>query len=141
MSYEADPAFRSATPSRIVLALVFGLLAGVLAVGLAGWALLSRTSGRDLLSHMWTAVTGRTLSIDVSQPTVVDRIQQLQRLETVVYTMDKVVSGAKENPIFPDFLAGDRLLLLVHGEVVAGIDFSTLKPGDVQVVGKQVHLH
>jgi hypothetical protein len=141
MSYEADPAFRSATPSRIVLALVIGLLAGVLAVGLAGWVLLSRTSGRDLLSHMWTAVTGRTLSIDVSQPTVVDRIQQLQRLETVVYTMDKLVTGAKENPIFPDFLAGDRLLMLVHGEVVAGIDFSNLKPGDVRVDGKVVHLH
>jgi hypothetical protein len=109
--------------------------------GLAGWVLLSRTSGRDLLSHMWTAVTGRTLSIDVSQPTVVDRIQQLQRLETVVYTMDKLVTGAKENPIFPDFLAGDRLLMLVHGEVVAGIDFSNLKPGDVRVDGKVVHLH
>ena len=102
--------------------------------------MLSRTSGRDLLSHMWTAVTGRTLSIDVSQPTVVDRIQRLQRLETVVYTMDKLVTGAKENPIFPDFLAGDRLLMLVHGEVVAGIDFSNLKPGDVRVDGKVVHL-
>jgi hypothetical protein len=141
MSCEADPGFRSATPSRAVLALVIGLLAGVLAVGLAGWVLLSRTSGRDLLSHMWTAVTGRTLSIDVSQPTVVDRIQQLQRLETVVYTMDKLVTGAKENPLFPDFLAGDRLLMLVHGEVVAGIDFSNLKPGDVRVDGKVVHLH
>jgi len=94
-----------------------------------------------MLGRFWSALTGRTLSIDLSQPTVVDRIQRLQRLETVVYTMDKVVSGAKENPIFPDFLAGDRLLLLVHGEVVAGIDFSTLKPGDVQVKGKQVHLH
>jgi hypothetical protein len=94
-----------------------------------------------LLSHVWSKLTGRTLSIDVSQPTVVDRIQRLQRLETVVYTMDKVVSGAKENPIFPDFLAGDRLLMLVHGEVVAGIDFSSLKPGDVQVEGKQVHIH
>src|SRR6202023_3432351 len=64
-----------------------------------------------------------------------------QRLETVVYTMDKLVTGAKENPIFPDFLAGDRLLMLVHGEVVAGIDFSNLKPGDVRVEGKQIHLH
>jgi hypothetical protein len=70
-----------------------------------------------------------------------DRIQQLRRLETVVYTMDKIVSGAKENPVFPDFLAGDRLLLLVHGEVVAGIDFSSLKPGDVSVQGRQIHLH
>jgi hypothetical protein len=90
---------------------------------------------------MWSAVTGRTLTIDVSQPTVVDRIQRLQRLETVMYTMDKLVTGAKENPFFPDFLAGDRLLMMVHGEVVAGIDFSNLKPGDVKVDGKQIHLH
>ncbi len=90
---------------------------------------------------MWSAITGRTLTIDVSQPTVVDRIQRLQRLETVVYTMDKIVTGARENPIFPDFLAGDRLLMLVHGEVVGGIDFADLKPGDVKVDGKQIHLH
>ena len=124
----------------LVLALILGLFLGVMAVGSIGWLMLSRSSGRALLSHMWSAVTGRTLTIDVSQPTVVDRIQRLQRLETVVYTMDKIVSGAKENPLLPNFLAGDRLLMLVHGEVVAGIDFSNLKPGDVAVDGKQVRL-
>jgi hypothetical protein len=123
-----------------VLALILGLFLGVMAVGTIGWLMLSRSSGRALLSHMWSAVTGRTLTIDVSQPTVVDRIQRLQRLETVIYTMDKIVSGAKENPLLPNFLAGDRLLMLVHGEVVAGIDFSNLKPGDVRVDGKQVWL-
>jgi hypothetical protein len=123
-----------------VLGLAGGLFAGVVLAGSLGWFMLSRTSGRSFLSHLWSSVTGRTLSIDVSQPTVVDRIQRLQRLETVVYTMDKVVTGAKENPIFPDFLAGDRLLMLVHGEVVAGIDFSNLKPGDVRVERKQVRL-
>ena len=102
--------------------------------------MLSRVSGRAALSHMWSAI-GRTLTIDVNQPTVVDRIQRLQRLETVVYTMDKIVTGAKESPILPNFLVGDRLLMLVHGEVVAGIDFSNLKPGDVKVDGKQIHLH
>ena len=70
---------------------------------------------------------------------MVDRIQRLQ--ETVVYTMDKLVTGAKEIPIFPDFLAGDRLLMMVHGEVVAGIDFSNLKLRDVRVDGKQINLH
>jgi hypothetical protein len=124
----------------LVLALILGLFLGVTAVGTIGWTMLSRDSGRALLSHMWSAVTGRTLTIDVSQPTVVDRIQRLQRLETVIYTMDKIVSGAKENPLLPNFLAGDRLLMLVHGEVVAGIDFSNLKPGDVRVDGKQVWL-
>jgi hypothetical protein len=124
-----------------VFALIIGLFLGILSVGSIGWLMLSRNSGRVLLSHVWSAVTGRTLTIGVSQPTVVDRIQRLQRLETGVYTMDKLVTGAKENPIFPDFLAGDRLLMMVHGEVVAGIDFSNLKLGDVQVEGKQIHLH
>lgn len=124
----------------VALALILGLFLGVMAVGSIGWAMLSRSSGRVLLSHMWSAVTGRTLTIDVSQPTVVDRIQRLQRLETVIYTMDKIVSGAKENPVLPNFLAGDRLLMLVHGEVVAGIDFSNLKPGDVKVEGRHVSL-
>jgi hypothetical protein len=123
-----------------VLALILGLFLGVIAVGSIGWLMLSRNSGQALLSHMWSAVTGRTLTIDVSQPTVVDRIQRLQRLETVVYTMDKIVTGAKENPVLPNFLAGDRLLMLVHGEVVAGIDFSNLKPGDVTVEGKHIRL-
>ena len=127
--------------ASVAVALVIGLFLGASLLGLFGFVLLSRNTGPALLSRVWSAVTGRTLSIDVSQPTVVNRIQQLQRLETVVYTMDKIVSGAKENPIFPDFLAGDRILLLVHGEVVAGIDFSGLKPGDVRVEGKQVYLH
>jgi hypothetical protein len=134
------PASSKWTRSRAVIALILGLFLGVVGVGSLGGLMLSRESGRALLSHMWSAVTGRTLTIDVSQPTVVDRIQRLQRLETVIYTMDKIVSGAKENPLLPNFLAGDRLLMLVHGEVVAGIDFSNLKPGDVKVDGKQVHL-
>jgi len=145
MSGDSDAGPRSLNPARpsaaVVFALFIGLFVGVLSVGSAGWLMLSRNSGRVLLSHLWSAVTGRTLSIDVSQPTVVDRIQRLQRLETVVYTMDKLVTGAKENPIFPDFLAGDRLLMMVHGEVVAGIDFSNLRLGDVRVDGKQIHLH
>jgi len=141
MPRDSSASLESLKPARssLVLAVIVGIVLGVF-VGSTGWLLLSRNSGRSLLSHFWSAVTGRTLSIDVSQPTVVDRIQRLQRLETVVYTMDKLVTGARENPIFPDFLAGDRLLMLVHGEVVAGIDFSGLKPGDVRVDGRQVRL-
>jgi hypothetical protein len=145
MPLDSDAGPRSAKPLRsyavVVFALIIGLFLGVLSVGSIGWVMLAGNSGQALLSHVWSAVTGRTLSIDVSQPTVVDRIQRLQRLETVVYTVDKIVTGAKENPIFPDFLAGDRLLMLVHGEVIAGIDFTDLKPGDVRLNGKQIQLH
>lgn len=94
-------------------------------------------------SSMWDRVRsalGGTTRFDMTQPSVVNRIQQLQRLETVVYSMDKIVSGERGNPILPDFLAGDRLLMLVHGEVVAGIDFGSLQPGSVQITGKRVRL-
>jgi hypothetical protein len=134
-----DSSSSGRTPTSV--ALFIGLLIGLVLAGSVGWSMLSRTSGRVLLGRFFSAVTGRTLSIDASQPTVVDRIQKLQRLETVVYTMDKLVTGAKENPLLPDFLTGDRLLLMVHGEVVAGIDFANLKPDDVRIDGKQVHLH
>src|SRR6266567_7074559 len=136
------PSLRSSrSPAKLGLALVIRVILGVVFVGSMGWLMLSRVTGRSLLGHMWSAVTGITLTIDVSQPTVVDRIQRLQRLETVVYNMDKIVTGAKENPFLPNFLAGDRLLMLVHGEVVGGIDFSNLKPGDVRLDGKQIRLH
>jgi len=82
----------------------------------------------------------RTAHTDLSQPTVVDRIQRLQRLETVVYTMDKIVTGEKQSGLLPDFLAGDKLLLLVHGEVIAGIDFQTLTNADVQIIGKSTRV-
>jgi len=142
-----DPAASSRPPaavqhSRSVLpALIVGVFLGVLAVGSLAWLMLSQSSGQALLSHMWSAATGRALTIDVGQPTVVDRIQRLQRLETVVYTLDKLVTGAKQNAVLPDFLAGDRLLMMVHGDVVAGIDFSNLKSGDVKVESKRIHLH
>src|SRR5450432_786230 len=145
MPHDPDTARQSAKPARsraaFGFALVLGLFLGVVCIGSIGWLMLSRDSGRALLGHLWSAVTGRTLTIDVSQPTVVDRIQRLQRLETVVYTMDKIVTGEKENAFFPDFLAGDRFLMMVHGEVVAAIDFSNLKPGDDRVDGKQFHVH
>ena len=137
MASPADP-IRTPRPRKLgtLLALVLGVFAGVLLTIAIG-----KSAGLTLSGSLWSAITRRDTRIDVSQPTVVHQIQQLQRLETVVYTMDKIVTGAKENPVLPNFLAGDRLLMLVHGEVVAGIDFSNLKPGDVTVEGKHIRLH
>lgn len=117
-----------------------GWTAGVV-LGIAVGALSVLVIARQSSSYSPGHWLGRSTQLDVSQPAVVNRIQQLQRLETVVYTMDKIVSGEKENAILPNFLAGDRLLMVVHGEVIAGVDFSTLKSGDVEVSGKRVRLH
>jgi len=52
----------------------------------------------------------------------------------VVYSLDTVVEGDKPSAILPDSLAGDRLLMIVHGQTIAGIDMSQLKPEDVQIM-------
>jgi hypothetical protein len=140
LTQSPTPPRRSGPPVRLIVLVIIVLpLAGVLI--LSAIVLHGAHAGQNWLSRVYSAVTGRSLTIDVTQPTVVNRIQRLSRLETVVYTMDKIVSGSKENPILPDFLAGDRLLMLVHGEVVAGIDFETLKPDDVHISGREIHIH
>jgi hypothetical protein len=118
--------------------LVIGVAIGVFIALLL--ALLAARVRSGPLESLWSALTGRNTRI-ASQGSVVERIQRLQRLETVVYNMDKIVTGEKDNPILPNFLAGDRLLMLVHGQVVAGVDFSQLRSGDIQVNGKEVHVH
>lgn len=120
---------------KILIGLLVGALLAVFVL-----AVPRRNSESALVSRFWSILTGRSIQFDVSQPTVVNRIQNLQRLETVQYTLDKVVTGQHSSTIFPDFLAGDRLLLLVHGEVVAGIDFSALQAKDVTVHGREIHL-
>ena len=119
---------------------VLGIVAGaVLAIVLAG-VLLWLSTELGLASLMGMLRGGRT-QFNVDQPTVVRQIQQLDRLETVSYTMDKIISGERANAYLPKFLAGDRLLLVVHGEVVAGINLAGLRPGDVQVQGQKVSIH
>jgi hypothetical protein len=113
-------------------------LGAVLAVVLIG-GLLWLSTGLGLLQLVGLR-GGRTL-IKVDQPTVVHQIQQLQRLETVSYTMDKIISGEHDNPYLPQFLAGDRLLLVVHGEVVGGINLAVLQASDVLINGQKVSIH
>jgi hypothetical protein len=114
-------------------------LGAVLTLFLVGAAVLLSTGLG--LSHLLSMLRGGRTEFNVDQPTVVRQIQQLQRLETVSYTMDKIISGEHSNAYLPKFLAGDRLLLVVHGEVVAGIDLAGLRPGDVQVSGQKVSIH
>jgi len=80
------------------------------------------------------------LRFDTSRPSVVRHIRELQRLETVMFTMDKIVSGGYENPVLPRLLAGDRLLLIVYGDVTAGVDLSRVEASAVNIDGASVRL-
>jgi len=82
----------------------------------------------------------RTLDLGIDQLAIVQRIQRLQRLESVKYTLEKVVTGERPSRFLPQSLAGERLLLIVRGEVFAGVDLGKLQSSDVQVNGKQVKI-
>jgi hypothetical protein len=80
------------------------------------------------------------LTIDTSRPAVVRHVQQLQRLETVVYGMDKIVTGGRESQLLPRALVGDRILLIVYGEVTAGVDLGQVDGEGLVVSGRSVEL-
>lgn len=124
------------SPLRWILGILIGVLLTMLIMGAALWAF----TGFGLL-QFGKMLRGGQVHISVDQPTVVRQIRALQRLESVSYTMDKIITGERENPLLPRFLAGDRLLLVVHGEVIAGVDLSKLQPNDVVVSERSISIH
>jgi len=126
--------------SRHVQSFILAAFLGVVLTVVLAWAVVWLSTGLGLLQLVESLRGGRTL-IKVDQPTVVRQIQQLQRLETVSYAMDKIISGEHDNAYLPKFLAGDRLLLVVHGEVVGGINLAGLQPGDVLLQGQKALIH
>ncbi len=107
-------------------------------IGLLFFAGISRLGRYGIWSHFAQFVAGRTTRVDVSPPAVLDRIRRLSRLETVAFSMDKIVEGQRESAYLPNFLVGEKLLLVAHGEVTAGVDLAQLKPGDLWVHGDSV---
>ena len=101
--------------------------------GRPGWRRFLREARTGLPGRIATLIAGRTTTFDTSVPVVVEHIQKLNRLETVDYSLDTIVEGDKSSPVFPDILAGDKILLVVHGQSIAGIDLSKLRPEDVRI--------
>jgi hypothetical protein len=124
---------RSAALPALVLGLVLGLLVALLAV-----PAVARHVGTSMRNRISLAFLGRHDAFDISQPTVIASIQRLARLESVVYTMDKVVEGNRTSQYLPDMLTGDKLLMVVHGQAVAGVDLSQVQASNVLIDGRSV---
>lgn len=104
-----------------------------LVLGAAALAIFLRHATSGFMEGIADRIVGRSTTFDTSVPAVVQRIQHLNRLETVVYALDTIVEGSKSSAVLPDLLAGDRILLVVHGQAIGGIDLSQLKPEDVRI--------
>jgi hypothetical protein len=62
--------------------------------------------------------------------TIINQIRPLARLETIQYTVEKVITAeVGQNAL--SGLFGDRLLFVGHGYVIAGVDLSKLRSNDL----------
>jgi hypothetical protein len=64
--------------------------------------------------------------------TIIHQVRSMARLETIQYTVEKVIRAEKSQGILKPFL-GDRLLFVAHGLVIAGIDLEKLNPEDLKL--------
>jgi hypothetical protein len=111
--------------------LIASMLAIILTVVLAG-VVFGRV-GSWLDFHPFGLFAEPETTIDDRQPAVVLQMQSLARLETMNYTIEKVIEAEKGGNAVQDLLFGDRILLIAHGNVIAGVDLGTLDAEDVEV--------
>lgn len=118
--------------------------AGTLIVGLlalvAAWVWLGssieRTAEplREISRNLGTQVAqllNPTPTVLPDPVTVVREVRSLARLETIQYSLEKVITAETGQGPF-GFLFGDRLLFVAHGVVIAGVDLGRMSPDDVE---------
>src|SRR5512138_3703419 len=62
--------------------------------------------------------------------TYINEVRALARLETIQYSVEKVITGETGGGTFQS-LFGDKILFVAHGTVIAGIDMEKLQPQDM----------
>lgn len=108
---------RPVQPKRIWLKLIFLLIIIMLSV------VLWQQYNQDTSPQIQT----------VSREGVVSRIQQLNRLETVAYNVDTVITSEQQGSWQQLWQDKQKGLFIARGRVVAGVDLSNLSPEMVQV--------
>lgn len=82
------------------------------------------------ISSQVAQVLNPTPTILPDPVSVVYQVRSLARLETIEFSVEKVIT-AETNQGALQALFGDRLLLVAHGKVIAGVDLAKLTPEDM----------
>ena len=121
--------------------LVIGILAVMTLAALGVIAVIRSSTQRmlqpvtDLSSDVGTQVAQvlhPTPTIIPDPVTIIYQVRTLARLETIQYSVEKVITAETGQGLFGPFI-GDRLLFVAHGYVIAGIDLEKLGPADMWV--------
>jgi hypothetical protein len=120
----------------VLALLAIGLVWGVTALvqRTAQQAMSPITDTGNTLATKMAELTNPTPTIIPNPETVIHEIRSLARLETIQYTLEKVITAEQgQNEL--GFLFGDKLLFVAHGTVIAGVDLARLRPEDMTVNG------
>lgn len=77
-------------------------------------------------------IVNPTPTIIPDPATIIHEVRGLSRLETASYSIEKVITAESGQGAFA-FLFGDRLILVAHGRVIAGVDLSKMGEDDIIV--------
>lgn len=96
----------------------------------------------DLTSSVATQVSQfmhPTPTILPDPVTIISGVRSLARLETIQYSVEKVITAESNQGPF-GFLFGDRLILVAHGIVIAGMDLERLTPEQLELRGDVLYV-
>ena len=83
------------------------------------------------LQTQMSSLLNPTPTIIPDPATYINEVRALARLETIQYSVEKVITGELGGGTF-QALFGDKILFVGHGKVIAGIDMQKLNPEDMR---------
>jgi len=95
-------------------------------------ALSPVTQANSALQTQVSDLMHPTPTIIPDPATYINEIRALARLETIQYSIEKVITAEISQGNL-GFLLGDKLLFVAHGIVIAGIDMTKLNPEDMRL--------
>jgi hypothetical protein len=97
----------------------------------------------DMTSNLGTQVSqalNPTPTVIPDPITVIQQVRSLARLETIQYSVEKVITAEIGQGAF-GFLFGDKMLFVAHGEVIAGVDLAKMQPADLVAKNGVLYVH
>ncbi len=118
-----------------------GLMIGLVVALIGGFFLLRNVANQAMvpiqdasqkISTQASILFNPTPTILPDPVTIINQIRPLARLETIQYSVEKIITAETGQEVFGP-LFGDRLLFVAHGLVIAGVDLSELSADDLKV--------
>ena len=114
----------------ILIVLVFVIVGGFALVSMVRQLTQPLERVERALEEKVEEIINPTPTILPDPVTIIHQVRNLSRLETASYTIEKVITAESGQSAFA-FLFGDRLILVAHGQVIAGVDLAKMGEDDV----------